>query len=102
MTFASIKALADAKASEVVMFAAKSHSKRSPSGLAMRVVLGTLRFVLGTSHVRDLAVPAWRERCGTTARRVGRVCQDSELENSRSGCYVVEYSSTENTLTKLY
>ena len=52
MTFASIKALADAKASEVVMFAAKSHSKRSPSGLAMRVVLGTLRVVLGTSHVR--------------------------------------------------
>jgi hypothetical protein len=63
VTFASIKALADAKASEVVMFAAKSHSKRSPSGLAMRVVLGTLRVVLGTSHVRDLAVPAWRERC---------------------------------------
>ena len=37
MTFASIKALADAKASEVVMFAAKSHSRRSPNGFAMRV-----------------------------------------------------------------
>ena len=38
MTFASIKALADAKASEVVMFAAKSHSRRSPNGFAMRSV----------------------------------------------------------------
>ena len=64
MTFASIKALANAKASEVVMFAAKSHSKRSPSGLAMRVVLGTLRVVLGTSHVRDLAAPCWEGLLG--------------------------------------
>ena len=66
MTFASIKALADAKASEVVMFAAKSHSKRSPSGLAMRVVLGT-------SHVRDVAVGVGVARIAAPARRVGRV-----------------------------
>ena len=68
MTFASIKALADAKASEVVMFAAKSHSKRSPSGLAMRVVLGTLRVVLGTSHVRGPR----RAVLGGSARSLGR------------------------------